>query len=159
MIYISDESKEYIHYGSTTFDQTCWLEPTNDWVKPRGGLWASPIDAEFGWKDWNEWEKFSECNDECSFKFTIKFGYRVLYLESAEDFLTLDPKYISSGDVKSLFDDTSFKLVWIHLDFERLKSDGICAVEIKHNRVTNKAFHCWDCDSIVVLDKDAINVQ
>lgn len=157
MIQISDESKEYIHYGATSFNPSMWCDITNDWVKPKGGLWASPIDGAFTWKDWNEYEKFRECNDERSFKFTIKFGYRVLYLETFEDFLDLNAKYIARGNVTEINDPCS--LVWIHLDFEKLKADGICAVEIKHNGITNNAFHCWDCDSIVVLDKDAINVQ
>ena len=37
----------YIHYGCTSFDKLKFQEI-------KGGLWASPIDAEYGWKDWCE---------------------------------------------------------------------------------------------------------
>ena len=46
----------YIHYGSDKFDINKFLPIINqdyDWTKPKqGGIWASPIDAEFGWEQW-----------------------------------------------------------------------------------------------------------
>ena len=42
------EGKEvtYIHYGSPAFDTERFTPATQDgcWVKPKGGLWASPVD-------------------------------------------------------------------------------------------------------------------
>ena len=53
-------SRVYIHYGSKKFDterftpiQNCY--PRN---KPIGGLWASEVDAQFGWKTWCEGEQY-----------------------------------------------------------------------------------------------------
>lgn len=39
----------YIHYGSTQFDPKKKFPIRNDsWTKPRGGFWASRVDATFG---------------------------------------------------------------------------------------------------------------
>jgi hypothetical protein len=42
--------KTYIHYGSTAFIEESWEPIHNEnWIKPHGGLWASAIDAPYGW--------------------------------------------------------------------------------------------------------------
>jgi len=49
-----------LHYGFEQLDVSK-IEPIRNipmWHKPAGGLWASPVDAEFGWKDWCEQEEF-----------------------------------------------------------------------------------------------------
>ena len=153
---IIESIKKYIHYGSEEFKDSLWIDITNDWVKPRGGLWASPIDGDRTWKDWNEYECFVECDDACSFRFSIKPGYKVLYLKSFEDFKEIE-SYVIKGDVNNLNDRCCFE--FIHLDFEKLLRDGISAVEVRHNYITNNAFHCWDCDSIVILNKDCIHIE
>jgi len=45
---------KYIHYGSNCFDPSKFVEIKNEkyFNKPVGGLWASNIDAKFGWKEW-----------------------------------------------------------------------------------------------------------
>jgi len=52
-----------IHYGSTSFDPKKFNPVLNSYIKPTGGLWTSPIDSEFGWKDWCTAEDFRECNE------------------------------------------------------------------------------------------------
>ena len=51
---------EYIHYGSANFDPCCFMQVANQSfiTKPRGGLWASRVDAKRGWRDWCEGEEF-----------------------------------------------------------------------------------------------------
>ena len=46
----------YIHYGATEFDPEKGfpIENNKGWIKPKGGLWASRINATRGWKDWCE---------------------------------------------------------------------------------------------------------
>ncbi len=64
----------YIHYGSSAFSHVKFVPATQEgcWVKPKGGLWGSPIDAQHSWKDWCEGENFRECNEDNSFKFTVR---------------------------------------------------------------------------------------
>lgn len=42
----------YIHYGAKQFDPLLNFPIKNEhcWVKPKGGLWGSRINASFGWK-------------------------------------------------------------------------------------------------------------
>ena len=44
---------EYIHYGHNKFDIDRFMPIQNKmfYNKPYGGLWASRIDARYGWKD------------------------------------------------------------------------------------------------------------
>lgn len=53
---------EYIHYGHKHFEVN-EFEPIRNrelFPKPFGGFLASPVNAEYGWKDWNEAEHFRE---------------------------------------------------------------------------------------------------
>lgn len=47
---------KFIHYGSKEFDKDRFTEIHNIPMcnKPSGGLWASPVGVEFGWKEWCE---------------------------------------------------------------------------------------------------------
>ena len=42
-----------IHYGNNKFDEDLFLPIKNKrWEKPDGGLWTSPKNSKWGWKDW-----------------------------------------------------------------------------------------------------------
>lgn len=79
--------KEYIHYGDKQFNPNKFEAIRNEylWVKPMGGLWASPVDAELGWKNWCEDNDFRECNEENSFKFTLSKDANVCHIYSVKD--------------------------------------------------------------------------
>ena len=78
---------EYIHYGHKHFELN-EFEPIRNrelFPKPFGGFWASPVNAEYGWKDWNEAEHFRECKLENSFKFQLDEKAKVLRIKSVND--------------------------------------------------------------------------
>ncbi|MCK9429605.1 MAG: hypothetical protein M0R17_06335 [Candidatus Omnitrophica bacterium] len=74
IIYICEKEKltnlTLIHYGSKIYAPKLFLPIQNRlyFCKPKGGLWTSPINSNWGWKDWCTSENFSECNEENSFK-------------------------------------------------------------------------------------------
>lgn len=46
----------YIHFGSSKYDPNHFVTPRNSdgkciYNKPLGGLWASRIDSDYGWKN------------------------------------------------------------------------------------------------------------
>ena len=45
---MSGGNQVYIHYGSKQFDISKFEPIRNWWNKPHGGLWASPVNAEYG---------------------------------------------------------------------------------------------------------------
>ena len=69
----------FIHYGHNKFSDYLWEEVQNvKFCKPYGGLWASDINAKFGWKDWNKEEQYMKCDENNSFKFKL-FGACYLF--------------------------------------------------------------------------------
>ena len=63
---------EYIHYGNSKLHEISPIRNEHHFTKPHGGLWASPIDAQFGWKDWCLRENFCTGKLERNFIFKLK---------------------------------------------------------------------------------------
>ena len=89
----------YIHFGSDHFDQMRFAPIRNsEWQpKPEGGLWASRVDAEYGWKQWCEDNHFGVDELQMSFKFTLSEAH-VLLLEDISQLNDL-PKQIGRAHV------------------------------------------------------------
>lgn len=140
------QDKVYIHYGHNRFDRSIFKPIKNKdmpWVKPTGGLWASPIDADYGWRNWCNDEKFRECVEGNSFKFTLPDA-NILYISSVKDTMGLP---IKSVHFESIF-----------LDFEELVRMGYDAIElnISSDRELYWRLYGWDCDSILVMNPNKI---
>lgn len=151
------EKVVYIHYGSKAFDSANGFPIHNrkDWNKPQGGLWASRETASFGWKDWCEQEHFRECDPLNSFRFMLRDDARVCTIHSMAELKQLPFQKESSG----------FWLWSVLPDFEECLRQGYDAIELcwygneyqdlaKDNMYD--ALYGWDCDSIVVLNPDAV---
>ena len=140
--------KTYIHYGDKLFDNKKFIEIKNDnWVKPYGGLWASDINAKFGWKDWCKQENFRECNINNSFTFKIKDNAKILVIDSKEKLLEL-PK-----------EDTRYEYSWVNLDFEKIKKEyDAIEVLISSDHRLYWDLYGWDCDSILIMNPECIEV-
>lgn len=140
---------EYIHYGAKAFDPSKVKEIKNRWrfVKPEGGLWGSPVNAEYGWKDWCKDEGFRECDPSNAFTFRLKPGAKVLTIDSVEIFDTL-PRQERNWDY-GVWDEV--------LDFEKLARDyDAVEVLISADRGLYWKLYGWDCDSILVFRPDAV---
>ena len=148
--------KVYIHYGSKEFDPARFKTPTNlCWSsnKPNGGLWASPVNAECGWKKWNDEEgdaRVMDCDEANSFKFTLTEDAAVFYIRSYEDFKKLPMRRLNEFEKSCP-------------DFQQCISIGIDAIEVEwfsdHFDIRDPlwdAIYGWDCDSIIVLNPDII---
>lgn len=147
-------TNKYIHYGHKEFRRD-WFQPIkNDpeglGSKPVGGLWASNVLAECGWKWWCEDTNFRECSEENSFTFSLKEDANVLRIESIKDLESL-PK------CKSLLaEQLEVNIPWVLLDFEALQKSGVDAIEVDMNMGLYFALYGWDCDCILVMDPDVI---
>ena len=142
------QEKIYIHYGHKDFDEKLFMEITNEaFVKPRGGLWASDVNAKYGWKDWCKDENFRDCAENNSFKFKLKDGTRVLKIDNTEMLKTLPVI------------ELPYKFSWITLDFEKLKEEyDVIEVLISEDHQLYWDLYGWDCDSLLVMNKDVIEI-
>ena len=141
--------KKYIHYGHKSFNKDLFTPIINrrNSAKPSGGLWASATDAEYGWKNWCEDSDFRKCENENSFIFTLSDNARVLCINNISDTDNL-PK--TNGE---------FKLcTWVCLDFEKLK-EKYDAIDVKiSGDGIYFGLYTWDCDSILIMNPDIIEV-
>lgn len=150
MIYRSKNMKDniYIHYGHKKFDKEIFINIRNDnWVKPIGGLWSSDVNAEFGWKDWCKENNFRECRKNNSFKFKLKQNARVLVIDNSTQLNDL-PKI-----------DLPYKLSWVTLDFEKIMKE-YDAIEVLLSKDWQLYWdlYGWDCDSLIVINPECIEV-
>ena len=143
-------SKKYIHYGHKKFDSNlfCPIKNRRCFTKPHGGLWASPVAAKFGWKNWNDGEHFCECREENSFIFTLRENAQVITIRSVEEAKRLPQNHDPEFD----FD------LWVTPDFEKLVESGYDAIELvlSADWELYLALYGWDCDSILILNPEVV---
>jgi hypothetical protein len=134
-----------IHYGSDKYIPEKVLPVKNDsWVKPKrgGGLWTSPIDSKWGWKDWNNDSDFRDCDVKKSFTVCLKSDAKIFVIDSLDDLK------------KSPLIDGCFARV---LDFELIAQnyDAIWLTEKGQNE-THLSYpidlYGWDCETVLVLN-------
>lgn len=146
---------EYIHYGSTKLHTISPIKNQRWFSKPEGGLWASPVDAKFGWKEWCDREHFRQNSEDNAFRFRLKDGAKIIHIRSVNDLYKL-PRQKSKRDEDGLI---------YALDFEKIEADydGIelhLSDEDTHDFRNGLYFklYGWDCDSILIFHDQAIEV-
>ena len=123
--------------------------------KVRKTLWGSPVDANYGWKEWCEDNGFHTelLTDDNSFKWTLKPEARILYIEDLGDLEKVP--FITKNE---------YAFMETYIDFESIIKSydamEICMDEhyIGHMFVSKEeiAFNSWDCDSIMVFNREMI---
>ena len=138
--------KKYIHYGDTKFRKDKFEEIKNcSFVKPTGGLWACRLGQKYSWRKWNETSNLKRCDKANSFTFSLVKGTKVLVINSSEELASC--KYIKNLEHGI-----------VTLDFERIKADGIGAIEVNISADPNLYWdlYGWDCDSVLILNPDCV---
>lgn len=141
------EKPIYVHYGHKKFcKEICKpIENIQLFTKPKGGFWASRIDAKFGWKDWCIGQEFRDIDENDAFRFKLKDNTKVLYINNTDILSTLPKAYIK---------DTN---IFIFLDFEKLSKEyDAIEVNISECRDLYYSLCGWDCDSILIMNPDII---
>lgn len=147
----------YIHYGHTEFREKDFRSIKNEphWNKPRGtGLWASPTESQYGWKDWCEAEKFGVCSVENAFAFQLSENAKVYVIDSVDDLvnvphkITYPPEYL----LRTQFID--FEKMSIDYDAIYLTWNGQC--ETRLSRPMD--LYGWDCECILIMNPDVMEV-
>lgn len=139
-----------IHYGNSEYNKRKVKKIKNqNWIKPQGGLWTSPVDSEFGWKDWCEAENFRDCEEGNSFKLKFKTGTKIAIIDSLPDLegMPFQPN-------NAVFSITKF------IDYEYLVKIGVDAIWLTANgqwktRLSSSVnLYGWDCDTVFIMNKN-----
>lgn len=150
--------KKYIHYGHAEFRPELFREIKNRYafVKPSGGLWASPVDAKRGWKEWCTDENFCVGRLLDSFTFKLSENSKILHIRTTRDLESLP------------LQTNVWHTMWVVLDFEKLLADGWDAVELHLSEECQDErgwfdglyweLYGWDCDSILIMNPDVVEV-
>lgn len=152
--------KLYIHYGSNQLfkdkvTEMKRLAGSNMWInKPDFGLWGSPVDCEFGWKDWCESEDFRTDALDQYFVFKVKDGAKIFTVREdsdVSDYLYAQHLYT----LEYMFPPRNY------IDFDKIMKeyDGMELIhEGNYSSLYYTYFYSWDVDSIVVWNPDVIEV-
>lgn len=157
--------KEFIVYGKKRFNPKKFRKIKNrkGWCKPRTGLWASPIDSEWGWRDFiiSEMESWKE-DLQIYFKFKLSSTAKIYIIDTLEDLYQVPFKRISK--LKPALSDYL-------IDFEKMVSegyDGILLTENGQNETRMPEFnglyyngrsfnlYGWDVECLLVLNPRCI---
>jgi len=95
------------------------------------------------------------------FIFTLAFNANILQIDNKDDLIAL-PK-ADSPIVNGKEFPTSI-MPWVLLDFEKLLADGVDAIQLnmssdtasKYNDSLYQTLYGWDCDSLLVMNRDVI---
>lgn len=123
--------------------------------KPFGGLWSSPENSTWGWRDWCEAENFwiDKINGS-SFRFQLKPGSKVYTIDSPFDLIQIPYK------IKTPLSCFGSDLI----DFEIMAKeyDGILLTVNGQNTTRfseyeyGMSLYGWDCESLLVLRPDNV---
>ena len=134
------------------------VENSPYFCKPHGGLWSSPENSKWGWKQWVESEmpEWMEKKYGLSqFRFRIKPGSKIYQIDSVIDLIEVPHKIKTYGQ-PSCFGDL--------IDFEQMAAeyDGILLTERGQAETRwsdwefGMSLYGWDCESLLVLRPDCI---
>lgn len=153
--------EKYRNYNNGKFDIQKWENPVNgNWIKPRsGGLWASPVESSWSWKDWCEAENFYDkpFSEVEYFDFSLSEHANVYEINSVYDL-----KRFKYGRVEGLDLEHGIKTFPRYIiDFEKASEeyDAIFLTTIGESTTRYSdpySLYGWDCESILILNKEII---
>lgn len=133
-----------VHYGSEEFALSKFSPIANYAHKPKGGLWASPVDSKHSWKDWCIGEQFGLSRLDISFEFI--FDGNAFVIDGIKDCEKLMMAEVMPN----------YRVI----DFERMSQsyDAIYMTARGEGDTRYSDYHLygWDCESVLVMNPNVI---
>ena len=142
---------DYIHYSGEPFNISKFKPVVNRpfWVKPDGGLWASPINSDNNWYTWCRNNMYKPEKLIYSIEFDLSPDAKVLKIHNNDDLTKFLDIY-----------NKSIKKYYTYPDFEQMVKDGYDAIEVLINTdVIYFKLYGWDCDTLLVFNPDVIVIE
>lgn len=141
---------DLIHYGSDRYDPALFQPVKDDfelhWLKPKGGLWTSPVGCEHGWKEWCEAEDFH--TQKLKRSFIVRFTGRLFVIATQMDLYSIPESITPWGAWIPLWE----RLMAKGFDAVHLTWEGQCATRHTHP----KSLYGWDCETVLVMNPKTI---
>lgn len=141
---VNNISLRLITYGcGDAFDRARFVPVQNrQHVKPFGGLWASPVDCAYGWREWCTAEDYG--NLESSFQ-TLYKGHTLI----------ID----SLADLTDMIWQRTYYCGWP--DYEAMLHEGIAGIYLTERgqietRFSIPGLYGYDCECVLVLNPDCV---
>lgn len=156
---MNTDKKVYRHYGTNEFDSSRTFSSLSNLAnyKPRG-MWACPVDCEYGWKEWCEDEDFNVESLDQHFDFVLTEDARILEIHKVIDILPYT-KWDGRPGVWSAVQDPTANFI---LDYDKLKNEFDGMEVFLHEDLVglhwSKLFYGYDVDSIVLWNLDTVVV-
>jgi len=154
---------EFITLGcGDKFDRGKFEAPKNRpyFCKPTGGLWGSPTDSSWGWRQWVESEMPQWMEKKyglSAFKFTLNSKAEIYTIDSPAD-LIMVPHIIEGNIMTACFGNLiDFEKMATEYDAIYLTADGERTTRFSDYEY-GMSLYGWDCESLLVLRPDNIEV-
>lgn len=135
---------QLIHYGTNHYDPQR-VQPIRNvrWVKPHGGLWTSPVDSTWGWRDWCRsempgWVEKPHC--------LLHFSGSVHVINSLSDLMRLPWLEDTFGG------HPDFELLAQQCDALHLTVAGQECTRFS----TPRHLYGWDCETVLVFNPHSL---
>lgn len=141
---------ELIHYGSTVYDPSRVQSVQNQaFIKPLGGLWTSPVNSDWGWRDWCKSEEFRDCEDKNSFHLRLHTWAKVYVIDCMEDLLRLPRRKMFEEFYKEI---PNYELIAKDYDAIWLTERGQ-----NETRFGNEIdLYGWDCETVFIMNATCV---
>lgn len=115
-------------------------------IKPDGGLWASPKDSNYGWSDWCKENDFGDLSS----KFELIYEGNTIIISKTS---CLKKLIIQPGWDKRYYFYPDFEMML------QLGVDGIFLTEQgeENTRFSIPGLYGWDCESLLVLNPKSVH--
>ena len=148
-----------IHFDEHKFKNAKQSDTRNFLNKPDFGLWCSPINSNWGWKDWCESEDFRTAKLTFGTKFKLKDDAKLLVIDNYNDLLEALKKF--GTYFFEIYDKVSI------LDFDSIIKEGFDGMYLTEegNRQCHLPFggprwatdlNTWDCESLIIFKKEVM---
>lgn len=144
-----------IHYGSKRLIKPIFKSVTNSSYrnKPMGGLWTSPINSNYGWKDWCKESEFRECTIDNSFTLDIS-NAKILTINTIEDLLK-EIDINKKNDIEEILID--YELISESYDVIHLTIEGLKNTRFSNFNLKSISLYGWDVETTLLLNIDFLN--
>lgn len=135
--------------------------------KPKGGLWTSPENSEFGWKDFviSESYRTDKYLSKCTL-ITLKESAKIFILDSAEDFKKVPKYFCKPKEFEELFlteELINFEELSKHYDGLWLTMNGLKELsgfdifDFETNHLSSIGnLYGWDVETVLLFNLDCI---